>query len=222
MLQLWSNNKWASVNTQRPIVQALSFILEVYHLHTYLRVVYLIKVKYNVYSRDTGGLMRPDHLINKTSNHPHNHNYLQNSSFKTNRYLTISNTTATNTNETNFSKEARNFHKSLRKPPKGIYLNYEELFDFVKAGSSNVFDELSRRTIALKKQVIQAIMKWTKFSLIFIHKNEIKSQVNKQDIDTLIKTITKECEPLKSEINVWNLFFQFLIFSLMFDLNFLL
>lgn len=108
--------------------------------------------------------MRPDHLLNKSNNQSHNPNHLQNNSFKTNRYLTILNTSGTINSETNninngnsLSREARNFHKSLRKPPKGIFLNYEELLDLVNTGSSKVFENLDRRIRSLKNQVIYHI-----------------------------------------------------------------
>ena len=53
----------------------------------------------------------------------------------------------------NISKEAKNYHKSLRKPPKGIYLNYEELVNLAKVGSYEIFDVLDKKVVSLKKEV---------------------------------------------------------------------
>ncbi|CAF0761791.1 unnamed protein product [Brachionus calyciflorus] len=132
-------------------------------------------------------LMRPDHVINKSlsNNNSHRTNYSQNGSLlRTNRYLTISNTTQANNGDlsnsaNNISTQAKNFHKSLRKPPKGIYLNYDELIDLVQAGAQNVFEELKRKNI--------------------LHRNQTQS--NKQEIELMIKQIAVENDSLKSEIN---------------------
>ena len=107
--------------------------------------------------------MRPDHVINKSlaNNNSHKQNFSQNGSLlRTNRYLTISNTLSNNPNETasassasTLSRDARNFHKSLRKPPKGIYLNYDELMDLVQVGSDKVFEDLKRKNVIYRKQV---------------------------------------------------------------------
>lgn len=106
--------------------------------------------------------MRPDHIINKTlsnvNSHRHNSNQNNNNLTKTNRYLTISNATigyesSNVTNTTTISKEAKNFHKSLRKPPKGIYLNYNELMDLVTLGPDTVFEELQRKNTVLRREV---------------------------------------------------------------------
>lgn len=141
---------------------------------------------FNYYKKTS--LMRPDHVINKTlaNNGSHRQNFPQNSSLlRTNRYLTISNTSQNNTMETisstnpnNISREARNFHKSLRKPPKGIYLNYEELMDLVQVGSDKVFEELKRKKLILRKQ----------------------NQINKQQIDNLYRQISNDSDTMKSEI----------------------
>lgn len=105
--------------------------------------------------------MRPDHIINKSLSNGNSfrQNLIQNSSTKTNRYMNISNTNSSYessnvTNTTTISKEAKNFHKSLRKPPKGIYLNYDELMDIVKVGPDTVFEELQRKNTILRREVI--------------------------------------------------------------------
>lgn len=54
---------------------------------------------------------------------------------------------------TNNSREAKNFQKSLRKPPKGIYLNYEELVNLVEVDSDQTFDMLNKKLYCLKKEV---------------------------------------------------------------------
>ncbi|RNA45018.1 REST corepressor 3-like isoform X2 [Brachionus plicatilis] len=133
------------------------------------------------------GLMRPDHVINKSLSNGNlqKHNCTQNNSLtKTNRYLTISNAaigyeTSNVTNTATISKEAKNFHKSLRKPPKGIYLNYDELMDLVKTGPDTVFEELQRKNTILRRE----------------------HQKNKQEIDLMIKKFAHESELLKAEIN---------------------
>jgi hypothetical protein len=51
------------------------------------------------------------------------------------------------------SKEAKNFHKTLRKPPKGIYLNYDELLNLAESDADQIFDTLNRRLVSLKKEV---------------------------------------------------------------------
>lgn len=51
------------------------------------------------------------------------------------------------------SKDAKNFHKSLRQPPKGIFLNYEELIELLQNNNRKIFNQLNRRIDSLKKQV---------------------------------------------------------------------
>ena len=99
--------------------------------------------------------MRPDQLgkINN-SNNQNGNNYLHN---KTNRYLNSVNNngeqTGTNTMVNPVQKHF-NFHKTLRKPPKGIYLNYEDLLNLAKTESNEAFEILNRRLNSLKKEVI--------------------------------------------------------------------
>lgn len=116
--------------------------------------------------------MRPDNLVHKplkggSSGGAQNHGYLQNSSYRTNRYLntnsanlsTSSNAMDTNSNgqistsTCSFSRDAKNFHKSLRKPPKGVYLNYDELVELAQVDNDKIFEQLNRRLISLKQQV---------------------------------------------------------------------
>lgn len=120
--------------------------------------------------------MRPDHLINKANGGSgHNHGYLQSSAYRTNRYLTITNNTngtggsvtagmgsatnldamqsASSSQISAMSKDAKSFQKSLRKSPKGIYMNYEELVELVQGDNKKIFNQLIRRINSLKKQV---------------------------------------------------------------------
>ena len=112
------------------------------------------------FPRNTGGLMRPDQLNKATSNASHssnqNTNYLHN---KTNRYLnsvTNSNGEHTSANvSTSVNAIAKNnFHKTLRKPPKGVYLNLEELLNLAQNEINEIFEVLNRRLNSLKKEVI--------------------------------------------------------------------
>jgi hypothetical protein len=112
--------------------------------------------------------MRPDHLINKSGSQ--NHGYLQNSSYRTNRYLTITNSSSTSASNAasgsdsafpstqNHSKDAKSFHKSLRKAPKGIYLNYDELTELAQNDNKYIFEQLNLRINFLKKQVKSQIV----------------------------------------------------------------
>jgi hypothetical protein len=63
--------------------------------------------------------------------------------------------TSSNGNEgvNSISKEARNFHKSLRKPPKGIYLNHDELVELGQSDCEKMFDQYDKKIFFLKKQV---------------------------------------------------------------------
>ena len=122
--------------------------------------------------------MRPDSIVNKTnvgvggstSSQQQPHGHLSTSAFRTNRFLTITNNgnsssgsvsvdnatqqSSSSNSAQGLSKDAKSFHKSLRKPPKGIYLNYEELVELAKDDTRKVFNQLNRRISALKKQVI--------------------------------------------------------------------
>ena len=105
--------------------------------------------------------MRPDQLNKTTSNASHlsnlNTNYLHN---KTNRYLnSVSNNNgehvSSNVSTSVNAIAKNNFHKTLRKPPKGIYLNYEELLSLAQNETNETFDVLNRRLNSLKKEVIR-------------------------------------------------------------------
>ena len=103
--------------------------------------------------------MRPDNL-NKYNNasyppptHNNNNSYVHKS---TNRYMNTSEQNGNNNSNmttSNMSKEAKNFHKTLRKPPKGIYLNYDELLNLAESDTDQIFDTLNRRLVSLKKEV---------------------------------------------------------------------
>ena len=109
------------------------------------------------------------------------HGNLQSSAYRTNRYLTITNnsngssgglagnggsgnalTNMDGTAQTSvLSKDAKNFHKSLRKPPKGIFLNYEELIELLQTNNKKIFNQLTRRVDSLKKQVVLSVLSVT-------------------------------------------------------------
>lgn len=133
--------------------------------------------------------MRPDYQINKASNLPNptassqSHGNLQSSAYRTNRYLTITNNSnggsmgtggngnaLANTDGTGqtsvLSKDAKNFHKSLRKPPKGIFLSYEELIELLQTNNKKIFNQLTRRVDSLKKQVFIFVTARGKFQTI--------------------------------------------------------
>ena len=51
------------------------------------------------------------------------------------------------------AKEAKNFHKVLRKPPKGIYLNYDDLIGMAESeGEQEAFQELTSQLYFYKKE----------------------------------------------------------------------
>lgn len=101
-----------------------------------------------------------------TSGNNHNYGQLQNSAYRTNRYLTMisgdssgtGSTTSNNNNNTvaaagGLSKDAKSFQKSLRKPPNGVYLNYDELVELVQTDYHKIFNQLNRRYTHLSKMV---------------------------------------------------------------------
>lgn len=82
-----------------------------------------------------------------------------------NRYMTINNNNNNGTNNNlvvsntnsldsvnNLSKEARNFQKSLRKPPKGIFLDLNELIELAQSDTDKMFDQLDKKIYFLKTQ----------------------------------------------------------------------
>ena len=111
-----------------------------------------------VYWKESGGLMRPESVVGKINNQTNNFNCLQNNSIKTNRFLTINNINGTTANSNgtesgnSISKEARNFQKSLRKPPKGIFLDYDELVELAETDTDKLFDQMDKKIFFLKKQ----------------------------------------------------------------------
>jgi hypothetical protein len=81
---------------------------------------------------------------------------IKNNNSTHNRYITMNNSNnqdQINSNNNNSAKEARNYFKSLRKPPKGIYLNYEELVNLAETDSTQIFDNLNRQLLKLKKEI---------------------------------------------------------------------
>lgn len=111
--------------------------------------------------------MRPDALIAK------DHHYIQ----KLNRF--INNNSNEQVAKQMNQEQAKNFHKTLRKPPKGIYLNYDELLSLAESDDDQIFELLNRRLLFLKKEV----------------------QKNKQEIGALISKISNEND-LKVSLDV--------------------
>ena len=162
MLQLWYHYSGVDVNTERHAMHPVLFLLQVRangFLYYEIKEIFLKLVFFII--RNTGGLMRPDQL-NKVNNanYQTGTNYLHN---KTNRFLNIVNTNSGNTNGDSGANSSsnnngnafakNNFHKALRRPPKGIYLNYEELLQLAQTESSDTFEVLNRRLNSLKKEV---------------------------------------------------------------------
>jgi hypothetical protein len=69
---------------------------------------------------------------------------------------------------------SRNFFKSLRKPPKGIYLNYDELVNLAEVDTNHIYDQLNRKLAYLKKE-IQA------------NKQEIMAEMSKLNSENALK-----------------------------------
>ena len=111
--------------------------------------------------------MRPDALIAKDQH------YTQ----KLNRY--INNNPNEQIAKQMNQEKAKSFHKTLRKPPKGVYLNYDELISLAESDDDQIFELLNRRLLFLRKEV----------------------QKNKQDISTLISKISNEND-LKVSLDV--------------------
>jgi hypothetical protein len=111
--------------------------------------------------------MRPDALIAKDQH------YTQ----KLNRF--INNNQNEQIAKQMNQEKAKSFHKTLRKPPKGVYLNYDELISLAESDDDQIFELLNRRLLFLRKEV----------------------QKNKQDISTLISKISNEND-LKISLDV--------------------
>lgn len=82
------------------------------------------------------------------------------------------------------AKEARNFQKSLRKPPKGIYLNYEELVNLAEFDHNITFEMLDKRLNSLKKEV-QENKQYISSLLIEFTEDENKPNTIEVDPDLL-------------------------------------
>lgn len=108
-----------------------------------------------IFYKNTSGLMRPDDTVHINGSLSADQSDIE---------------TLNKRNEN--SKEARNFQKSLRKPPKGIYLNYEELVNLAEHDFNIAFNVIDRRLFSLRKEV----------------------QSNKQEISTLITEFGAEEE----------------------------
>jgi hypothetical protein len=119
--------------------------------------------------RNTGGLMRPDNIA--TFGVSANQIYAGNGQIRgnlLNRHY--NNIDVNNINNNNGSEEplssshrtnlinSRNFYKSLRKPPKGIYLNYDELVNLAEVDTNHIYDQLNRKLTYLKKEVNTSLL----------------------------------------------------------------
>lgn len=80
------------------------------------------------------------------------------------------------------AKEARNFQKSLRKPPKGIYLNYDELVNLAEFDYNFTFDTLDKKLFSLKQEVLKSYWHFFDLTLAIISVYEIKG-AGQQAID---------------------------------------
>jgi REST corepressor 1 len=113
--------------------------------------------------------------------------------------------TDTELKRTEHAKEAKNFQKSLRKPPKGIYLNYEELIHLAKFDYNITFDMLDKKLISLKKEVIANVYYARIFELTFrkiLIGKIFKVQTNKQQIGSIIDELTKNYDASAVEENL--------------------
>ena len=87
------------------------------------------------------------------------------------------------------SKENRNILKSFRRPPKGIFLNIDELHSLTQDDETMVFERLDNRIMSLKRS-IQA------------NKQDISNLVNKfVDFDKLILTNVFDLQKQVNNIN---------------------
>lgn len=121
------------------------------------------------YYKSTSGLMRPDGLNFDTVN------LLNISNYKTGKIGFLGSDYKENDLQDKRAqnvKEARNFLKTQRKPPKGIYLNIQEIVNLAEFDFNITFDMLDKRLFNLKKEV----------------------QTNKQDIESMIGELANEEE----------------------------
>lgn len=128
-----------------------------------------------VYYKNTSGLMRPDNLNTMTDR------------FDQQIKLSKMNNDQVDTDHnkrTENAKEARNFQKSLRKPPKGIYLNYEELVNLAEFDHNITFEMLDKRLNSLKKEV-QENKQYISSLLIEFTEDENKPNTIEVDPDLL-------------------------------------
>ena len=51
------------------------------------------------------------------------------------------------------TKENRNILKSFRRPPKGIFLNIDELHSLTQVNETETFDRLNNKIVSLKRQI---------------------------------------------------------------------
>ena len=87
------------------------------------------------------------------------------------------------------SKENRNILKSFRRPPKGIFLNLDELHSLTQVDQAQIFERLDNRIMSLKRQ-------------IQTNKQEISTLTNKfVDIDKLILTNIFDLQKQVNNIN---------------------
>lgn len=127
------------------------------------------------YWRNTGGLMRPDHLINKQRLNDNSSSH-----YKSNRLV----------NNTDQDK-MKNFHKVLRKPPKGIYLNYDELVSMADSNNDQIFEVLNRRLLSLKKKVQKNKQNIQNYNILI---SKVSSEIANVSLDE--QMLQLESEPI--------------------------
>lgn len=133
-----------------------------------------------IYYKNTSGLMRPDNLniVNGTLSSDQSDTDLFNKKAQN-------------------AKEARNFQKSLRKPPKGIYLNYDELVNLAEFDSNIIFDMLDKRLFSLKQEV--QTNKQTITSMI----DELASDDDKNSVIEIDHELLKVLESKSTPTPAW-------------------
>ncbi len=106
------------------------------------------------FNRSTSGLMRPDSLVVSSETKNSISNNLSTDKFGNSYVSQEQNIEKEFINKrVHNTKEAKNFQKSLRKPPKGIFLNYDELVSLCDYDQNLTFDMLDKKLLDLKREV---------------------------------------------------------------------